>query len=101
MPCKPVLKKTVHNKAQSFREMLEEKKKSISRYWSSLQHRPVNQHPKNSKNLVRNPVSFFYTIFHISLDPWCPSTFDMANYVHFYPPEALINIDFSVSNYCY
>lgn len=26
MPCKPVLKKTVHNKAQSFREMLEEKK---------------------------------------------------------------------------
>lgn len=30
MPCKPVLKKTVHNKAQSFREMLEEKKKNLS-----------------------------------------------------------------------
>lgn len=76
MPCKPVLKKTVHNKAQSFRK-LSVKKKPISRNWSSFQHTD----PENSKNLVRSPVSFFYTIFHISLDFWCPSTFDTANSV--------------------
>lgn len=76
MPCKPVLKKTVHNKAQSFRK-LSVKKKPIGRNWSSFQHTD----PENSKNLVRTPVSFFYTIFHISLDLWCPSTFDTANSV--------------------